>query len=188
MAITYTSRTGKTWHLHTGPKRGGGVQYFFATKLGDSIARSLPDGFEIYESVNGQVFLRRIEPRLIRVEETTCIDRQLERRRGGKLYKTETRGRTLTIFESQDNLAGLGKIFPQVGPQKKAVLRERFASYQPVMRLILADEEQRLFAPERYCFRGSVDDWISVGAPEPIKKLAVKYLKHLGQDSFFELF
>ena len=69
MPITHTSRTGKTWHLHSGPKRGGGVQYFFATKPGGSLASHLPDGFEIYESVNGQVFLRRIEPRLIRVEE-----------------------------------------------------------------------------------------------------------------------
>ena len=50
------------------------------------------------------------------------------------------------------------------------------------------DLERRLFAPERFCFRGSVDDWISVGEPDSIKKLAGKYLKHLGQESMYELF
>ena len=59
---------------------------------------------------------------------------------------------------------------------------------QPVLRFILVDAERRLFTPERYCFRGSVDDWISIGPPESIEKLAAKYVKHLGQESMYELF
>jgi len=57
-----------------------------------------------------------------------------------------------------------------------------------VLRVILADAKRRLFAAERYCFRGSVDDWISIGRAERIDKLAARYLKHLGQDSLYELF
>jgi hypothetical protein len=30
MPIIHTSRTGKQYYLHTGPKRGGGVQHFFS--------------------------------------------------------------------------------------------------------------------------------------------------------------
>lgn len=59
MAITHTSRTGKNYYLHTGPKRGGGVQFSFSTKSDGNLADRLPDGFEVYESVNGQVYLRR---------------------------------------------------------------------------------------------------------------------------------
>jgi hypothetical protein len=188
MAITHTSRTGNTYYLHTGPRRGGGVQHFFSTKSSGSLADELPAGFEIHESVNGQVFLRRAQPRLIREEETTIIERGLEKQRGLNLYKLETRGSTLTIHESQDTSSGLGDAFPWIGSQKKAELRERFAHYQPVMRFILVDDEKRLFAPERYCFRGSVEDWIPIGPPEPMKKLAAKYLKHLGRESFFELY
>ena len=47
--ITYRSRTGKTYYLHTGPKRGGGVQHFFTTKSTGSLAECVPDGSEIYE-------------------------------------------------------------------------------------------------------------------------------------------
>ncbi len=188
MPITYTSRTGKTYYLHTGPKRGGGVQYFFSTKSNGPLADALPEGFENHASVNGQVFLRRTQPRLIRDEESALIERALEKPHGGNLYKLEARGNTLTIFESQDNSSGLGDLFPKIRSQNMSEFRERLASYQPVMRFILVDGEKRGFAPERYCFRGSVDDWIPIGPPEPIKKLAAKFLKHLGRDSFFELF
>jgi len=188
MAITHTSRTGKTYYLHTGPKRGGGLQYFFSSKSTGSLAEQLPDGFEIYESVQGQVFLRRKTLRLVRDDEVACLERRLEKRRGGNLYKIETRGKTLTIFESAGSSFGKSEAYPWISPQQEAQFRERFAYYQAVLRFTLVDAERRLFAPERYCFRGSVDDWISIGPPDSIEKLAAKYLKHLGSDSFFELF
>lgn len=188
MPITHTSRTGKIYYLHTGPKRGGGVQHFFSTKSSGALADELPEGFEIHESVNGQVFLQRKQPKLIRDDETAIIERGLEKPRGDNLYQLEARGKTLTIFEGQDRLGGLREAFPWIGSQKKAAMREQFAVYLPVMRFILVDEEKRLFSPERYCFRGNTDDWIFIGAPAPLKKLAAKYLKHLGRESFFELF
>jgi hypothetical protein len=40
----------------------------------------------------------------------------------------------------------------------------------------------------RYCFRGSVEDWISIGSPDQLKKLAATFLKHLGKDFFYELY
>src|SRR2546427_12391491 len=64
-SVTHTSRTGKTYYLHTGPKRGGGIQHFFSTKSAGKLAERLPEGFEIYDRVNGQVFLRRQQTKLI---------------------------------------------------------------------------------------------------------------------------
>jgi hypothetical protein len=188
MAITHTSRTGKTYYLHTGPKRGGGIQYFVSTRSTGSLADHVPEGFEIHESVNGQVFLRRMQPRLIQDEEIACIEGRLPKQHSSHLYKVEICDDTLTVFESADNLDDLKAMFPWVDPKKEAAFRERRARYQAVMRFVLVDQEKRLFAPERYCFRGSVEDWISVGPPGPIEKLAGKCLKHLGQDSFYELY
>src|SRR5438105_2128905 len=53
MAFTYTTRRGKTYYLHTGPKRGGGVQHYVSTQPADPAADSLPEGFEVYETPNG---------------------------------------------------------------------------------------------------------------------------------------
>ena len=64
----------------------------------------------------------------------------------------------------------------------------RNAHYTPVMRFVLQDEVQRAFEPERYCFRGSVQDWISIGEPDQLQTLASRFLKHLGTDSMYELY
>lgn len=192
MPIMHTSRTGQTYNLHTGPKRGGGVQYYFSMKAEGSLADIVPPGFEIYESVRGQVFLRRKQPKVIRDDETTSIEREIERLKSTNLYKIEVRGKTLTIFESTSGLDRLANFSPFLSLPKdlatQKAFQERFASYQAVMRFTLTDSDIRLFAPERFCFRGSVDGWISIGPPEPLKKLASKYVKHLGRHSLFDLY
>jgi hypothetical protein len=57
-----------------------------------------------------------------------------------------------------------------------------------VMRFVLKDKAARKFAPERFCFRGSVEDWISIGEPDQLGELVSKFLKHLGRDSIYDLY
>jgi hypothetical protein len=74
----------------------------------------------------------------------------------------------------------------------EAKLREgslRLATYQAVMRFVLVDRDKRLFSAERYCFRGSVDDWIPISMDDaPLAALLNKFIKHLGKETFFELY
>jgi hypothetical protein len=64
------------------------------------------------------------------------------------------------------------------------------ASYTAVMRFILVDREKRLFLPERYCFLGSAENWISIGHEPPtrLSNVVKKYIKHLGKGSIYELY
>jgi hypothetical protein len=188
MPVIHQSRTGKTYYLHAGSKRGGGIQHYFSTKPHGTLAASVPDGFEIYETVNGQVYLRRAQPKLILEEELEALRRRLQTPLAGHRYEVEVRGNTITVHESESDFGFLGEFMPHLAPWERERIAERFAHYQPVLRFILADAEHRRFAPERYCFRGSVDDWISIGPPDTLEKLAALYLKHLGQDSFYDLF
>jgi hypothetical protein len=56
------------------------------------------------------------------------------------------------------------------------------------MRFALADEEKRLFTVERYCFRGSIDDWIPLmSEPASLHDLTGRHVPHLGEDSFYDL-
>jgi hypothetical protein len=188
MPITHTSRTGKTYYLHTGPKRGGGTQHFLSTKAAGPLAERVPEGFEIYETVNGQVFLRRQPPKLIREDELDIIRRPLARPRAGMRYQVEAQGKVIMIHEGSDNLRLMRETAWHLSVQEQERIAAEFAHYQPVMRFILTDAERRVFDPERFCFRGSVDDWISIGPPASLEKLAAKYLNHLGQDSLYELY
>lgn len=52
----------------------------------------------------------------------------------------------------------------------------------------MEDKEKRLFTIERFCFLGGIDDWIYIGGPDSLGKQAKKFIKHLGKESFFELY
>jgi hypothetical protein len=186
--VIHTNRRGKAYYLHTGPKRGGGIQHYFSTKPAGQLAESIPDGFEVYEAVNGEFYLRRRQPALIQEKELESIRSRLTKPRAGCRYQVEVRGDAIIVHESSTDLGFLGELNPLIPRQKLDRLSAQFAHYIPVLRFVLVDTDRRLFAPERYCFRGSVEDWISIGPPEAVAKLAGKYLKHLGQDSFYELF
>jgi len=68
---------------------------------------------------------------------------------------------------------------------KEKILKE--SNYSALMRFILKDEEKRTFVVERYCFLGSIDDWIFLEQSDNLKKLVMKYCRHLGRDSFYDL-
>jgi hypothetical protein len=60
--------------------------------------------------------------------------------------------------------------------------------YTEMMRFCLVDQERRTFTAERFCFRGSIDDWIHLGGPNTLKKLAKRYIKLLGTEEFYGLY
>ncbi len=50
------------------------------------------------------------------------------------------------------------------------------------------DKKRRDFIAERFCFRGSVDDWIHLSGVGKLKNLAETYVKLLGTDEFYDSF
>jgi hypothetical protein len=56
-----------------------------------------------------------------------------------------------------------------------------------MLRFELVNPNTREFSAERWCFRGSIDNWIPLAGYGPLAKLVEKYAKYLGQESFFEL-
>jgi hypothetical protein len=189
MAFTYTTRRGKTYYLHTGPKRGGGSQHYVSTDPKGPVADAVPEGFELYETPNGQVYLRKQRPARVQPAELALVERELQKRQTSKhRYLAEISDDKIIIHEGDTHIDALREInlrFSVSGAEDYAV---RNADYVPVMRFLLQDEAQRVFRPERYCFRGRVEDWISIGEPDRLRNLTAKFLKHLGSDSFYELY
>ena len=79
MAFTYTTRRGKTYYLHTGPKRGGGIQHYVSTDPKGPLADAIPEDFEINETPNGQVYLRKTKPTLIQPAELELAKWELQK-------------------------------------------------------------------------------------------------------------
>jgi hypothetical protein len=55
------------------------------------------------------------------------------------------------------------------------------------MRFILDDQKTREYHAERWCYEGSIDDWIYAGHSGRIDRMAKKLIPKLGTDEFYEL-
>ena len=64
----------------------------------------------------------------------------------------------------------------------------RESEHEKMMRFELLDSERRLFHAERRCFRSSHDGWIHLAGPAPLPDLVERYVEHLGEESFYELY
>jgi hypothetical protein len=52
---------------------------------------------------------------------------------------------------------------------------------------MLIDARRRTFVTQRYCFIGSIDDWIDIGRSGTLAHLVTQHVKHLGKESYFNL-
>jgi hypothetical protein len=57
-----------------------------------------------------------------------------------------------------------------------------------MLQLVLMDKAKREFETRRYCFLGSIDDWIAIGEVGTLPELVKTYVPHLGEESYFELY
>ena len=103
MGIQHTTRTGKTYYLHVGQGKSGKPNYFFSTEPEGPLVNSVPEGFEIYENVGGQVFLRRKQPKLITDEELAMVKEALKRHAEEWRYRVEIKKTAIIIYETSDN-------------------------------------------------------------------------------------
>lgn len=191
MPITHVNRRGRTYYLHCGRTKTGKDKYFVSTKQDGELAERIPDGSEIYENPDGQVFLRRKIATLIHDNELVLIRTALANAAlESYQYKIETGKETLTIHLLDDDPTDLMPLlipFGRIALRRPEEFADRFGMYSAMMRLTLVDVDKRLWSVERFCFKGSVDDWIYLAGPGKLKPLADKFLKHLGKDSFYDL-
>ena len=71
-----------------------------------------------------------------------------------------------------------------------ARMRETFdqsARFTPVLRFVLADEAKRTFCVERWCYLGSIDDWVDIGAAGQLGRLVKQTVPKSGQRCLFRV-
>jgi hypothetical protein len=190
--ITHTNTKGKTYYLHQGMTKTGKSKYYFSMESEGHLAESIPVGFEIYENPNAQVFLRRIPPKIITDEERQVVEDGMRKYAEVQDYKVAVKGHAILVYTADQDIETLADVFKEMYPgpaahtQLRALLRQGI-HYSPMLQFLLEDAQRRLFTAQRYCFRGSIDDWIDIGHG-PLPTLVKRYVKHLGNESYFELY
>ena len=188
MVVQHTNRRSQTLYLHKGTTKTGKSKYFFSLNNHGELVDTLPQGFEIYETPNAQVFLRRKQLKLITDEELAIVEEGLKRDCPHERCRVEVRQATITVFTPDQNLAEFEKTIGFVSGLRGTGVFDRFTSHSPLLQFVLANKEKRTFITRRYCFLGSVDDWIEIARPDRLTTLVKKFVRHLGQDSFYDLY
>jgi len=190
MTVTYTNRKGKPYYLHQGKTKLGNPKYFFALRDEGDLVQDLPVGYEVYENPNGQVFLRKTRPRIITDEEVAIVETGMKQYCRLKYYIIDVRKDAIVINTADQDVDSLSNTLSSLagGRQRKVdAALKRVLSYSPMLQFVLIDEVKRVFETQRYCFLGSIDDWIVIGSTDTLPKLVKTYVRHLGEESFYDL-
>jgi hypothetical protein len=192
--LRYTNRKGQVYYLHAGKTKTGKRRYFVAKTVGDGVLDALPAGFEIVESINGVVSVRRIDPdaRAVPEADLACVRAELGRHRHLRRYRADAVKGEIIVFEPigglpdevAERLVATLQLTPWQLEQRRPEL-DKGLRYTPVLRLVPLDRRQ--YALFRMMFRGE-GGWSRWAiARGTIAALASTYLQHLGTEAFFEL-
>ncbi len=204
--FSYTNRYGVTYYPCRVRGRNGGTYWVMHTRL-KGAATKLPGGYEVRENVHGNVCLRRTRPRRIAELEERMLRAAMEQLRPFA-YALDVEGPAATVYASADDRkcfqesldaefaegfaeALSGALAKRYSPELVEMFRARRQAkvrrmqYYPLLRFVLVDKRQRRFAVERVCFSGE-SNWVRLEVMT-LTAAAMKYLPHLGRESFFAL-
>jgi hypothetical protein len=175
----YSSRNGFKYYLHETKTKTGKLRYTFSKKKEDSIL-SLPEGYEIYEPPNGNVVLRKKIIKTINNEEKAIIERELNIICKGADYIIDEKNDGLSIYVDEQYNKKIGIVafsMMTMGCTGKIY-------YEPTFRISKINNEYRI---ERFCFLGSIEDWVFLKQGSSLKAICKKYFVHINKESFYEL-
>ena len=185
MPMTHVNRKRETYYLHAGTTKTGKPRYWFAKSAEGDLAQSIPEGYEVYESPEGQVLLRKIVPQLVLPAEVAVVEVGLKRYAPGQNCIVDVQRQHIVIYHAEPVKLDIEGLSFGLLP-----LPTIYRSYTKVMRFALLDDKNRTFRVQRWCFRGSVDGWIDIWGPESeatLSDLVKRFCPYIGQESFFEL-
>ena len=194
-AYQHRNRAGEIYFLQSKPDARAKQRCFFARKLTGMPVPALPEGYEVRENpLSAQVTLRKHQPSRITLDEANLLSKAIRQSCPGLLFIVDRERSALIVYtsdiEAESRLEFLSMIAP-INNDQSDDLRDfmiAHAKYDPMLKFELQPGEPRCFAPYRWCFSGTIDDWIMIGdGPATLDALAAEFTPHLDQESFFEL-
>jgi hypothetical protein len=144
-----------------------------------------------------QVLVRKIMPSAITQLEREQTEQIVRRVNGLAHFVVDVEEAALVVYTPTASRADTDKLIEELteGITRRslgdnAAFRNRHIKNSPYMKMLrfeLVNPDTREYSAERWCFRGSIDNWILLGGPGPLARLVEKYMKYLGQGTFFEL-
>ncbi len=189
MVWSHTNRKGHAWYLYEGRTKHGKVRYTCKRSKEEGALAELPEGHEVYELPNGQVFVRRCQPKLFTPNELRTVEFALDSLGLAKRTIIECKGKAMIIhYADPPELPDLGIPLPEHLTRKYLEKREAKAIFLPMLKFELLDPVKRTFSASLWCSCGPTDGWTALHSrTQDLFSLAGRFLPSLANDSFYEL-
>ncbi len=194
MPFTFKTTKGKTYYLKSRITKKGNTTYYLTQKKDAECLSVVPAWYEVFEKYDsGQAYIRKVKASHIEPTEIAAIEKELRQNKLLHDFKLDICGDEIRIYTQESGAANeradLLKGFLSATRGNPEATWNRFARYEERMRVILTQHKsEREFVFQRYCYRGSIDDWIVIDSGSDLEALAQKNLYHLGKESYYELF
>ena len=172
-ALPYENRMGDVYYLQEGRTRTGKPNYYAARKRTGTPLAAMPEGHEFYERTDtAQVVVRKILSSQITEFERRQAEDIVRRASGLKHFVVAIEGDALVIYTPSVSRADADRLIDlMMGPglgkgsamaEKLREERMRHCQYMKMLRFELVNPDRREYRAERWCFRGSIDDWFDL--------------------------
>ena len=190
MPIQYTNRKKKIYFIRQGKTKKGNPKYTLSQSMYKALD-TIPEGYEIYENPNAQVFLRRIKPRLINKNEELLVQEVLKELIEKKYCKIIIEQKTITIYladQDVDRMRELVKDSPKAQEEELEVIIDQIITYSPVIQLILFSPEERLFIVKMVDYEEGERIWEVVEDPGDLESLLSIICQEIDIEAYYQLF
>src|SRR4051812_1847952 len=101
MVVKHVNRKGQTFYLHETRTKTGKPKYSFSMKDDGVLVGAIPEGFEVYENPDAQVFLRKTLPRFITDHEVALVREGLRQHARHRHCMADVREKHLIVYYSE---------------------------------------------------------------------------------------
>ncbi len=184
---------GVPFYLHAGTTKTGKPRYFFAKTVDDRAISSMPEGFEVTESINGVVSVRRkVEGSIVVPEaDVKTVEEAVARQPHLKFYKVHALGSAIVIFEPHPRPEELRAQAERYGRLYMSGYyiedRMKSARYSPVMKFERSAKGDDNYSVFRMTYRGE-GGWSYPFDWGKLSDLVKTVVAPIGTEEFFELY
>ncbi len=190
--MKHVNRRGDVYYFFQGVTKTGKPKYYVSRKAESEAGEpidSLPDDFELFESpVDARVSIRKKVPSDIYDNELQFVQERTKLTVKNVKALVVREGQSIVIYESAgaDEYKSMASAFGGLTSRYVEAMQAS-SPMSPAFRFKLVRKKERIFEAQRFCFRGRIEDWISLHHEGTLDELCQYYLKHLGKESFYEL-
>jgi hypothetical protein len=190
--MKYVNRRGDAYYVFQGVTKTGKPKYYVSRKAESAAGIQidlLPDDFELFESpIDARVIIRKRVSSDIYDNELNFVQERANSMARNVRAKVVSNGRCIVIYESAraEEFKSMASVVGGLTSRFVEAMQSS-SPMSPAFRFKLIRKKERVFEAQRFCFRGGIEDWISLHHEGTLDELCQYYLKHLGKESFYEL-